>query len=381
MASQPNLPMINLQQRAAVLGNSVKMIQQIYSGSIDISAQNIVNIQPRNVGLVLGFLVEVSGDVTNGAATAADRTGLGSANIVRNFTFTDLNNVQRINTSGALIALLNSARQGFGFGGAYAPNLPMGYGNNWSPFAAPLQVAATDPATIKHTYWVPLAYSMNDLRGAIYASIVNATMNLQITLNQEATAFLAAGGNPLNAIYTGNANMDWDDNISINVYQVYLDQIPMQNGAPIVPLLDLNTIYDLKTTTVTGIAAGQDFPVPYANYRSFLSTFAIYNNGVQMNAGSDINYWSLVSANSTALMKVSPDIAALQARQTFMADPPSGVYYFDHRDKPIDTITFGNMEINLNASLVNANAQLIMGYEAFQMVNQIPVASSLSVGA
>jgi hypothetical protein len=373
--------MINLQQRAAVLGNSVKMIQQIYSGSIDISAQNIVNIQPRNVGLVLGFLVEVSGDVTNGAATAADRTGLGSANIVRNFTFTDLNNVQRINTSGALIALLNSARQGFGFGGAYAPNLPMGYGNNWSPFAAPLQVAATDPATIKHTYWVPLAYSMNDLRGAIYASIVNATMNLQITLNQEATAFLAAGGNPLNAIYTGNANMDWDDNISINVYQVYLDQIPMQNGAPIVPLLDLNTIYDLKTTTVTGIAAGQDFPVPYANYRSFLSTFAIYNNGVQMNAGSDINYWSLVSANSTALMKVSPDIAALQARQTFMADPPSGVYYFDHRDKPIDTITFGNMEINLNASLVNANAQLIMGYEAFQMVNQIPVASSLSVGA
>jgi hypothetical protein len=338
-----------------------------------------VNIQPRNVGLILGFLVEVSGTVLNTAAGLLTRSDMGSSNILKNITFTDLNNVTRINTTGWHMALLNSARQGFGFGGAYAPNLPMNFGNNYTPFSGPATVAAgANTAVVKHTYWVPIAYGGGDLRGAIYAAIVNATMNLQLTLNATPCIGAIPANDPLNAVYSGNAAANWQGNVQVNVNQVYLDQIPVGNGGPILPLMDLNTIYDLKFTTQNGLAAGQDFPVSYANFRQFLSTILIYDNGGTFNAGTDLNYLALTAANSTNIFKLTPSIAALQARQTFMADPPPGTYYFDHRDRPIDTVTFGNMQIVANPITVNAGAQLVVGYESFQQTSQLAGASSLS---
>ena len=382
-ASAPSVDprMLNASQRAIITGNAQRMVQPIYSQTFNPNNTPTINIQPRPVGLITGFIVQVTGGITNGAATAANRTGLGSANAVQNITFTDLNNVQRINTSGGHLALLNSARQGFGFGGAYAPNLPMGFGNNWAPFSAPAQLAANATGTLTHTYLVPIAYSSQDLRGAIYAAIINATMNLQITVATSAQLAVATGSDPLKAVYIDNDNLAWTGNVTVNVYQVYYDQLPTNNGAPILPMLDLNTIYDLKQTTVNGLSVGQEFPVDYANFRQFLSTTPIFDNGGSYNSGSDVNYWSIKSANSTELYRVAPDIAALEARQTFMADPPPGVYYFDHRNKPIDTISYGNMQLVLNPSVVNAGAQLVIGYEAFTQVNALSMATSLPGGS
>lgn len=377
--SQNNPIMQNMQARSIVAGNSQRIVQQIFSTSVDPNSQPVLNIQPRNVGLILGFIVEVSGTVENGATDTATRTGLGTANLIKNVTFSDLNNVQRINTAGWHIAMLNSARQGFGFGGAYQPNLPMAFGDNWKPFEAPASLAAAATGNVKHTFHIPLSYSPQDLRGAIYAAVVNATMNLQITIANDNDLFVGSS-NIVNAVYSGNANGAWDGPVTVTVYQVYLDQLPMQNGMPILPLLDLNTVYDLKITTQSGVVANKDFPVSYANFREFLSTTPIFDNGDVFNSGSDVEYWSLTAANSFNLFKVGPDIAALEARQTFMADPPPGVYYFDHRRRPINTISFGNMELNLNAKTVNPGARLIVGFESFQNSTQIPMASSLDAG-
>jgi hypothetical protein len=373
--------MINASQRALVTGNAQRMVQPIASQTFNPNNTPTINIQPRPVGLITGFIVQITGGITNGATTAANRTGLGSANAVQNITFTDLNSVQRLNTSGSHLAILNSARQGFGFGGAYAPNLPMGFGNNWAPFSAPAQLAANATGMLTHTYLVPVAYSSNDLRGAIYAAIINATMNLQITVATSAQLAVATGADPLKAVYIDNDNLAWTGNVTVNVYQVYYDQLPTaQNGAPILPMMDLNTIYDIKQTVVNGLSVGQEFPVDYANFRQFLSTMPIFDNGGSYNSGSDVNYWSIKSANSTELYRVAPDIAALEARQTFMADPPAGVYYFDHRNKPIDTLSYGNMQLVINPSVVNAGAQLVIGYEAFTQQNALGMATSLPGG-
>lgn len=376
----PNPSLMNAQARAIVVGNAIKLNQQIYSQSINPATQPIVNVVPRNVGLILGFLVEVSGTIANTAATALNRSDLGSSNIVRNIAFTDLNNVTRINATGYQMALLNSARQGFGFGGAYAPNLPMNYGNNFSPFSGPTSIAISTNGIVKHTYWVPIAYGGGDLRGAIYAGIVNATMNLQLTLNATPCVGVPGVGaaDPLTSVYTGNAAANWLGNVQVNVNQVYLDQLPTSGGAPILPLMDLNTIYDIKYVTVNGLAVGQDFPVSYANFRQFLSTTVLFDNGGAFNPGTDLNFLALQAANSTNIFKLSPSIAALQARQTFMADPPAGIYYFDHRERPIDTTSYGNMQLILNPSAINAGAQLIVCYEGFAQTSQLPSAASLS---
>jgi hypothetical protein len=220
---------------------------------------------------------------------------------------------------------------------------------------------------------VPLAYSQTDLRGALYAGVVNATMNLQLTINT--AAFVAAGQDATQAVFSGNVGTV--GNVQINVYQHYLDQLPQTQAGPVLPMMDLQTFYDIKNTSVNGLTVTQDYPIPYANYRSFLSTFFIFDNGGTLNAGTDLNYVALQSANYTQLFKLSPTELSLMSLIQFGIDYPTGVYYVSHRNRPINTNQYGNMELVLNPSTVNANAQILVGYEAFGQVALMNQAGSL----
>lgn len=374
----------NFLARQAVIANSIKMKQQIYSASVNPATQNVINITGnsiRNVGLLLGFVVEVTGDmVATGAA--ATRTNLGLGNMVTQFRYDDLSNYTRIQVPGWYLAMLNSVRQGFGYGGVYANNLPIGYGVNYPVYQGDSALATTVAETQRMQYYVPISYSSTDLRGAIWMSTVSATSNLQITLNQ--SPIVAATANPITGCFqmaSGSSSTQWNGNVTVTVYQIYLDQVPRtSNGQPILPMQDLNVVYELKQTTFTTPTANQDFPMAYSNFRSFLSTMAIFDNGGAFNAGTDVNYWSLASANFTNIWKVTPEIAALDARMTIMTDFPVGTYFFEHRDIPINTINYGNMELNLNASSASATARVLVGYEAFALVSQLVGASSLGGG-
>jgi hypothetical protein len=217
-------------------------------------------------------------------------------------------------------------------------------------------------------------------------------MQLQLTLNQLA----AVGGTQAamdqahnTAAYIASAagaSNGTLGNVTITVYQHYLDQLPMSNNGPILPMLDLQTIYELKNTTMTGVTVNQDYTVPYANFRTFLSTIAIFDNGDETDeglGGSDVNYWALRSANFTDIFKMSPEETALLGRLTLGVDLPGGsTYYFNHRSKPINTIQYGNMELVLNASSLGANslARIFVGYEDFAMINVVSGAGSLPAG-
>jgi len=379
----------NFLARQAVIANSIKMKQQIFSMSVDPTSQSVINVTGnsiRNVGLLLGFIVEVTGDVTIPTGTVdGARTPFGNANVVTQFRFDDLSNYTRIQTPGWHMALMNTLRQGYGYGGVYANNIPMGYGVNYPVYEGSATLTHAVPQTIRQQYYVPIAYSPTDLRGAIWMSTVSATSNLQITLNT--APVVGASGNPINGVYqmasgAAPANSGWDGNVTVTVYQVYLDQTPRdaKTGAPILPMLDLNTIYELKQTTFTAPTQGQDFPMAYSNFRSFLSTIAVFDNGGSYGNGSDVNYWSLASANFTNIFKLTPEIVALDGRMSIMSDMPLGTYLFESRDIPVNTINFGNMELNLNASTVNANARVLVGYEDFALVSQVVGASSLAAG-
>jgi P3 major capsid protein len=365
----------NAVARGLVLQNSVKMTQQIYSQAIDPSSSPVVNVNFKNIGLVLGFLVKITGTIRNyAAATVANRTEHGASNLLTNVQMTDFQNTVRIATAGWHLALVNSAKEPMVFGGAYQPNLPENFGSNFPIMTAPATIAAVTDAAISYYYWVPCAYGGNDLTGAIYAGLVNATANLQLTLNAN------PGGNSADdtvlKLYehaTGAADVRWKDGttVQVTVFQVYLDQLPMNNGLPILPPQDINTIYELKNTTLSALVENQDFNIPYANFRSFLSTTVIYDNGGTLNDGDDINYWALIAANSQQIFKYGPDEAALFARGVFRADLPLGTYYFDSRSKPINTQQYGNQNLVLNASDVQANAACLVGFEDFAQVQTI----------
>ena len=375
----------NSNARNAIISSGVDRLQQIYSAGIDPASQTVINVVPQNVGLVRGFLVKVEGTIRNThASIALTRTNFGASNLLRNIGFTDTNNQVRHQTQGWHLGLVNSAKQPLVFGAAYQPNVPVNYGNNWEVQTAPSSIAASTDAKVQFYYYVPLSYNKYDLRGAMWAGVVNAVAQLQLEINPNVV--IAAPGNSTIAAYTGTtgATGQWKaaTSVTVTVWQDYIDQIPMtQQGQPVLPQQDIATLYQLNNTSLSSLVAGQDYGVPFANFRNFLSTVIVYDNAGVMNVGSDINYFALQTANASNIWKCDPETTALLARSTFMADPPPGVYYFDTRAKPISTQQFGNTQITVNPSVVTgSNSALLVGFEYFSQASQVVFAGSLPSG-
>lgn len=368
----------NSMARQAILSSARKVTQQIQTGNIVPAQNNIITIQPRYTGLLLGFFVELIVTVVNAAGTALTLTNFNAMNVLSNITFTDLNNNQRINTTGWHLYQVGTAKMNRVFGSSIPTDSPIKYGSNY-PVISAAGIAASATGTVKMVYWVPLTYTMHDLRGSIYTNVTSATATLALTINPAATFSVAAGADPTLAVYQGNGVTL--SNVNYTISQVYYSQLPTDsNGAAVLPLNDMATVYELKSTALTGMSAGQDFPYLYSNYRTFQSTTVVYDNGGVLNPGSDVNYWALQSASYTNLWKVDPTIAALWMRQKFGTDTPAGMVYFDHRDAPLNIQQYGNLELILNPVTAAAGAQLLVGTEAFALTNQVTQAGSLNAG-
>jgi hypothetical protein len=50
---------------------------------------------------------------------------------------------------------------------------------------------------------------------------------------------------------------------------------------------------------------------------------------------------------------------------------------FDFRDKPINTNNFGNMQMTIRPSSVNAGANVLLGFEGIGIANQVITAGSI----
>lgn len=388
-AMMPNPIALNFAARQAITSQALKKTQNIFSmGGLNLTTQNVFNVNPRNAGLIIGFWVEFEMTVTNVAAAAGNLTltPFGAANVLQRLTFQDLSNNMRIDTAGWHLHMVNTAKNRAPFLAARTNSgMPVNYGNNFTNvMQADTPIAQNGgTGTVKFLYWVPLAYNAMDLRGAVYANVLNATMNLQLTVNPRAQFFGLTGSSAaVLGVYSGaQAAIDAATvtGMSVNVFQVYWDQLPLTKNGVVLPLLDVSTIYELKNTSLTGLSVGQDFPIPYSNFRDFLSTFVVYDNNGTLNVGSDINSFKLQAANFTNIFNVTPKYVSAWARQCIRDDFPQGVYYFETRDRPISTIQFGNMELLINPITVNAGARTLIGFEDFGLIGAIPGAGSLAV--
>lgn len=366
----------------AVLSMAQPMIQGV-GGFNNFAASNTaqgqqVNVVLNNVGLNTKLTIEVSGTIAAAAAETLTKTPFGLANFFTNVQLTDLSNYQRINTTGMHLSMLATLRRQWAFGAAFQNDSPVNLGSNIPVCVQPAIVAGAADVPFRMFFEVPIAYSDFDLRGAIYAAVTNATWRLQFTINP--TLVAAAGTDGTNACWKSDgAGVGAVKNVQIAVYQHYLDQLPRdKNNMPVVPLLSLAYNYLIQNTSPTGLAVGQDFPVQYANFRQFLSTICLFNNGGQQYPGSDVNYVGIQVANLTFLEKLDPYMASLKTRNIIGDDYPAGVYTFDHRRKPLDTNQYGNTQFVLNASTVNAGAYLSMMYEMLAVQSQAINAGSLA---
>ncbi len=376
----------NAQAQALVLAVARPMIQptmaQNITGSNTAQGQTIT-FNLNNVGLQTKVTVEVQGTLTAVAAETLTRTPWGLANIFTQVVLTDLSNIQRINTTGLHLYALATLRGRAAFGATFLNDAPVNMGSNFLVNDGPQAINAGSGATpFRMFFELPLAYHDNDLRGAIYSNVTNAQWRLQLTVNPN---FIAGSGatDTLFNVYKSTAATPASTltAFQVQIYQHYLDQLPRgKNNQPIVPLFSLSWNYLIINTVSTGAVATQDFPVQYANFRTFLSTIAIFDNGGTFNSGSDVNYVAIQVANQTYLERLDPFMSTLRTRQMIGDDYPPGTYVFDHRRWPIVTDQFGNTQFVLNASTVNANANVQMMYEMLSIQNQAINAGSLAAG-
>jgi P3 major capsid protein len=346
---------------------------------------SVITVQLRNVGLVKRLVFEINASVTAGPTSALTLGPLGLANLISNITFIDLGNQTRINTTGWHLNLVSSVKRRRVFGAAQTSDTPNGYGIiNTGIMAAPTTIAAGATAPIRFILEVPFVKNNQDLRGAIFADVTNAIMQVQLTLNPQ--MFVGATQDPTLAMYqSAGTDLGSLGLVGVQCNQNYLDQLPRnpQTAAPILPALDLGTAYLLNNTAGGLPVANQDNGYAFVNARSYESVAFIYDNAGTLNInGADLNYVSIVSANFTNILRWDGQMLCLVERDILGADLPKGTHYLDFRHRPVNTDTYGNMQIVINPTIVNgASATTLFGWEAYGVIGQVNQSGSLPMGA
>lgn len=343
---------------------------------------SVLNFQVRNVGLVKRLVFRFVATFT-ATTDQLNLTPWGLANFVSNVTFFDLGNNQRINTTGWHMTAISSAKRRRVFGAAYTSDTPLGYGNNNNRVMyAPASIAANTSTEVVFQLEVPFVKNDADLRGAIFADVTNAVMQVQITLNPN--MIVANTADPTLAVYQSTGSiLGTMTNLQINFWQNYLDQLPRVGNNPILPNLDVGTAYLLNNSASGLPVANQANSAAFVNVRTYESvTFGYDNNGTLNVNGSDIQQITLTSANFTNLLQLDGQMIGLMQRNVIMDDFPAGMYYLDFRHRPIDTNQYGNMQLNIYPSTVGgAGAFFLYGWEAYGIIGLVNQGGSIPQGS
>lgn len=370
----------NANNRALVLGNCPKIRQLLTSeivGNVSSGIGITRNIPLRNVGLTTKLYIQVSFTLAQAAAETLTLTNFGPANIFSNISFADYSNYQRINTTGWHMDALATARAKMPFASAYTTSNPVKTGSNYNIKSAPTTI--TTAQTVCMMYEVPFAYSDINLQGAILSQVLNGNAYLQFTINPNLV--VSSTGNPVQAVYQSSAAQTGAiTDFTYSIYQEYYDQLPQNaQGQYLLPAMDLQYVYGIYNTDVSGIAVNSDNPYSFVNYRQYMSLFAIYDNAGVLNAGTDINRFKLLSANMLPLFDLTPPLSKLIFERKIIGDDfPVGSYYFDFRERPVSTAQNGNMQMIFNPSAVTgASSVFHLGLEYLGLLNQIAQAGSV----
>lgn len=383
---QPSKSDVNAQIRSLVLRKSIERMLPLTAVGLtaaQAAGTTPVNITPNPAGLLKKFIIEISGTANNtDGANTANLSDIGLGNLIQSIQLIDTQSVTRSQTTGWHLDFLFRAKHRWGAGSALlssALNESGNFGNVFGVTVAPTGIAHSTSQAFRMVFELPVCYSDTDLTGALWLGVVNAPAQLSITMNQN--PFAAAGVDSTLACWKGAAGNI--SNVTIQVYQQFLDQVPTGKTGVMLPPTDLSMAYELKNGLNTqAFQINQDIPLNYTAFRKFMSTFFIYNDNPAADAGraagTDINYFELQTASAVNFWKKFPLQVARESRVLTLMDFPPGCYYFSHRRSPINTLTYGNTQLIMNPSTAAAGAYALIGWEDFAPLSQLGQAPSLA---
>lgn len=312
-------------------------------------------IKLRNVGVITRLRLRVTASVNVTAATTA--SPFGPYALLSRVSTSDYNSTLRVNSTGPLLKLLSDSRLG-------RPYAPTGQGLTDT---AQVQIpTATGTNTMQFEIEVPVARDrMHDLTGAILAQTVVGELFCNLTFNNTIV------GDVLSPYTDGAATVS---NIYVTVLQDYIQPQANAQGQIALPLIDLNTVYEFNaiyrsTDSITG--GGQKY-IDYPNVRNVLShIFAFVNNGALTVNGTDIQSLLLVANGNTNLRESDPLFNRMEVRNRLGGDWPAGCYFWSHRNNPIQTNIYSQVQslITFGSTVSGANSYVVYGFEDTYMLN------------
>ena len=330
-----------------------------------------------NVGILRGIYIHVTATVNNTASSGSGDTVIPTTkapyNLLSNVSVIDYSGTRRINASGYQIWCIESIKQ-MKPQGIFVPGTQSYQSPGLPAYATPKvpTPAAGASATLDFLLYIPVAYERNsNLAGALPMQSVNGQAFLELEFNS------GAFGVDTDAVYTTSAGGSGTiTDINVSIYQDVLSPTQFSGNAPIVPMLDVSTIYELNGTlsTTSNLNAGQEKLIDYPNDRTIYSTTIEFVNGGLMQSGNLSQIRQIVNANSYPI-EMSEAIYSEMIRMGVGFDLPAGTYYLSDRHLPVDTVVYGNYQWGLTPiAISNGNTKMNVLFESMYQVGAGPLA-------
>lgn len=356
----------NAMMRQALLATAPRMRKNVLT--VNATNGTTSRIKLFNVGVVTKLQLYITAAVTIGTATATP-SAKAPWNLISRLRVTDYDGTDRINISGFQLFILNCVRQRAIFGYHNTPAVP-------AAFVNPVVPTAVGNGTISFFIDIPLAFDVDnpviqlqDLRGAILAQTAVGEMYLSI----DWITSLYANGD-VDSLYSGGGTTTVVGNpvsnfITCTMWQEYLlPQAIGANGELPLPQIDLMTVYELNGNlrSSDNLAVSTEKLMSYPNVRSVIGAYFNYVQAATMTQGK-INGLRLI-ANGNNILIDHTEVSQLLYQRNFMladADTVAGAYWRSHREKPIETALFGNVQMGITPNTVGANPYVEVCYESF----------------
>ena len=314
---------------------------------------------PTGAGVTMYMIVRVEAVVANThASQAATRTAFCGANLLKRMEYTDPNGYLRhTGVSGRALEMNAQHRQADVVGGSsviaadYGMDLAAGGSD-----VAPMTIAANTSATLSHTYVIPFAVGAKVCRGAVANILSTGQQTLKLTFPTKAEAFVAAGADPFNALYVGGT-LNFTS-FKYEVISVTKNRNLPSNPSTMLPVEDFADVYMLQEGARTNLVAGVDTKIPMDANRRLLSAFYFYNNGGALNRETDVTSLSVLAGGSQDLLRCSPKICNMFAKNVLSNGLPPATYYQDFRSDNMDVSDKGSIDLVFMPATVNSGATL-----------------------
>ena len=327
-----------------------------------------------NVGILTSLAILVTCPITIGTAIAV-ASARAPWNLINRIKITDFDGTDRLNLSGYQLYLLNSVRrrQPFGWNNQQAavagagivanPSLPTAIGNGTISFYLHVPICVNDNALD--------GIAGQDLTGAIYAQTGVGELYLSIDWNTN----LYVNGSQ-DAVYAGAPTttvvLNGVTGPSVQVWQNYLLPQPVgERGALPIPPLDIMSVYELNGNlrSSDNLAVNVEKLISLPNVRRVIGTYVNYFNGTAY-AANDISQFRLLVNGNNILQEWSLTAQQVEQRLTTEGDLGNGVYFWTYRDHPIETSIYGNVQLGVTPTTVNANAFCELAFESIYTKGQ-----------